>query len=73
MCSGTKNFDADYPILRSMSHKELTNRKTGRPFFAPLAHVRQFLANVIWIVTFWLQCHTYQHISMSIVAAYLLQ
>ena len=54
---GRRTFYAEYSILRSMRHKELTNQKTGRPFCAPLALLRQFRANVIWIVTFWLQCH----------------
>ena len=36
---GRRTFYAEYSILRSMRHKELTNQKTGRPFCAPLAHV----------------------------------
>ena len=36
---GRRTFYAEHYILRSMRHKDRTNQKTGRPFYAPLAHV----------------------------------
>ena len=54
---GRRTFYAEYSILRSIRHKDLTNRKTGRPFCAPLAHVAPVSCECLWIVTFWLQCH----------------
>ena len=54
-------FYAEYYILRSMRHKELTNQKTGRPFCAPLSHVAPVSCECH------LDCHvlapvSYQHI-----------
>ena len=52
---GRRTSYAEYSILRSMRHKELTSQDGH--FVRHLHMLRQFRANVIWIVTFWLQCH----------------
>ena len=57
----TKNFLRRIFFLSSMRHKDLTNRKTGRPFCVPLAHVTPVSCECH------LDCHvlppvSYQHI-----------